>query len=214
MAETGVALAIVVDNKDDSGTGRVRVRLRSQPDQTLWARVATPTTGAGRGVYFIPEEGDEVLVAFERGDTRFPYVIGSLWNGHDRPPVTNTDGKNDVRLIRTRKGHLLTFNDGAKGRVELALNDGKHLSIDDDGIRLEDGQGNGLTIQGTPGALTIQTSGSITIKASRISIESSGTTDITAAGTLTLRGALVNIKHLHSARRSSASISSSAANRS
>lgn len=193
MAETGVALAIVVDNKDDSGSGRVRVRLGSQPDETLWARVATPMTGAGRGVYFIPEEGDEVLVAFEQGDARRPYVIGSLWNGQDRAPVTNADGRNDVRLIRTRKGHLLRFDDGAKGRVELALNDGKHLSIDEDGIRLEDGNGNGLTIQSAPGALAIQTSGSIRIKASQISIESSGTIDVKAAGTLTLRGALVNI---------------------
>jgi hypothetical protein len=98
-----------------------------------------------------------------------------------------------VRLIRTRKGHLLTFDDGAKGRVELTLADGKHLSIDEDGIRLEDGNGNGLTIQSAPGALAIQTSGSIRIKASQISIESSGTIDVKAAGTLTLRGALVNI---------------------
>jgi uncharacterized protein involved in type VI secretion and phage assembly len=193
MAETGVALAIVVDNKDDSGSGRVKVRLGSQPGEMLWARVATPMTGAGRGVYFIPEKGDEVLVVFEQGDARRPYVIGSLWNAQDRPPVTNEDGRNDVRLIRTRKGHLLTFDDGAKGRVELALNDGKHLSIDEDGIRLEDGNGNGLTIQSAPGGLAIQTSGSIRIKASQISIESSGTIDVKAAGTLTLRGALVNI---------------------
>ena len=193
MAETGVAVAIVVENKDDSGTGRVKVRLGIQPGETLWARVATPMTGAGRGVYFIPEEGDEVLVAFEHGDMRRPYVIGSLWNGRDRPPVTNTDGRNDLRLIRTRKGHLLTFDDGEKGRVELALNDGTHLSIDEDGIRLEDRNGNGLTIQSAPGAFAIQASGAISIKASQISIESSGTIDVKAGGTLTLRGAVVDI---------------------
>jgi uncharacterized protein involved in type VI secretion and phage assembly len=153
MAEAGVALAIVVDNKDDSGSGRVRVRLASQSGETLWAPVVTPMSGAGRGVYFIPEVGDEVLVAFEQADARRPYVIGSLWTTRDRPPVTNADGQNDVRLIRTRKGHVLTFDDGARGRVELALNDGKHLSIDDDGIRLDDGKGNGLTIQSAAGAL-------------------------------------------------------------
>jgi len=193
MAETGVAVAIVVDNKDASGAGRVRVRFGNESGETLWARVATPMAGAGRGVFFMPEEGDEVLVAFERGDARRPYVLGSLWNGHDKPPVTNADGKNDVRLIRTRKGHVLTFDDGAKGRVELALNDGKHLSIDEDGIRLEDGNGNGLTIQSAPDAIAIQTSGSIRIKASQISIESSGTIDVKAGGTLTLHGALVDI---------------------
>jgi uncharacterized protein involved in type VI secretion and phage assembly len=193
MAESGVALAIVVDNKDDSGAGRVRVRLGAGTGETLWARVATPMAGARRGVFFMPEEGDEVLVAFEGGDARRPYVLGSLWNGKDKAPVTNADGKNDVRLIRTRKGHLLTFDDGANGRVDLALNDGKHVSIDDDGIRLEDEQGNGLTIQSRAGALEIHTSGSIKIKASQISIESSGKIDVKAAGTLTLVGALVSI---------------------
>ena len=193
MAETGVALAIVVDNKDDSGSGRVGVRLEGQLGDTLWARVATPMTGAGRGVCFIPEEGDEVLVAFEHGDPRRPYVIGSLWTTKDRAPVSNADGLNDVRVIRTRKGHQLTFDDGANGRVELALNDGKHVSIDDEGIRFDDGKGTGLTIQSGSGALTIQASGSIRIKASQISIESSGTIDVKASGTLTLRGALVNI---------------------
>ena len=193
MAETGVALAIVVDNKDDSGTGRIKVRLEDSPGETLTARVATPMTGAGRGVYFIPEEGDEVLVAYEHGEPRRPYVIGSLWNSQDRAPLTNADGLNDVRRIRTRKGHLLTFDDGAKGRVEVALNDGKHLAIDDDGIRLDDGKGNGVTIQSASGAVTIQAAGSIKVKASQISLESSGTIDVKAAGTLTLRGALVNI---------------------
>ena len=193
MAELGVALAIVVDNKDDRGSGRVGVRLEGQTGDTLWARVATPMTGGGCGVYFMPETGDEVLVAFERGDARRPYVIGSLWNSKDRAPVTNADGRNDLRLIRTRKGHQLTFDDGAKGRVDLALNDGKHLSIDDEGIRFDDGHGNGLTIQSASGAVSIQASGSIKIKASQISIESSGTIDVKAAGTLTLRGALVSI---------------------
>jgi hypothetical protein len=43
--------------------------------------------------------------------------VGSLWNGNDKPPVTNTDGRNNIRTIRTRKGHALRFEDGAKGRL-------------------------------------------------------------------------------------------------
>jgi uncharacterized protein involved in type VI secretion and phage assembly len=195
MAQSGVAVAMVVDNKDESGTGRVKVRYpwHSQPRETYWARVATPMTGRGRGVYFIPEEGDEVLVAFERGDLRSPYVIGSLWNGTDRTPLTNADGRNDVRLIRTRKGHTLTFDDGATGRVQLELNDGKRLSIDDEQIALHDGNGNGLTIQSGSGAVTIRSAGRLVLQASQISIESSGTVEIKASATLTVRGALVNI---------------------
>jgi len=195
MAETGVAVAIVVDNTDDSGTGRVRVRYPWQGDaaETYWARVATPMAGAARGAYFIPEKGDEVLVAFERGDPRMPYVIGSLWNGEAPPPATNKDGRNDQRLIRTRKGHLLKFDDGASGSVRLELNDGKHLLIDDTGITIEDRNGNGITIQSATGALTIRSAGQLTLKASQISIEASGTIAVKAGATLTLQGSLVNI---------------------
>jgi uncharacterized protein involved in type VI secretion and phage assembly len=195
MAETGVAVAIVVDNTDDSGSGRIRVRYpwQSQPAETYWARVATPMAGANRGCYFMPEKGDEVLVAFERGDLRSPYVIGSLWNAEAPPPATNKDGRNDLRLIRTRKGHLLKFDDGAKSSVRLELNDGKHLAIDDNAITVEDRNGNGITIQSATGALTIRSSGQLTLKASQISIESSGTIAVKATATLTLQGSLVNI---------------------
>jgi uncharacterized protein involved in type VI secretion and phage assembly len=195
MAETGVAVAIVVDNTDDSGTGRIRVRYPWQGEsaETYWARVATPMAGNSRGCYFIPEKGDEVLVAFERGDLRLPYVIGSLWNADAPPPAANKDGRNDVRLIRTRKGHLLKFDDGPRGSVRLELNDGKRLSIDDNAIILEDRNGNGLTIQSATGALTIRSSGQLTLKASQISIEASGTIAVKAAATLTLQGSLVNI---------------------
>ena len=54
-----------------------------------------PMAGKERGAYFLPEVDDEVLVAFERGDMRFPYVVGSLWNGKDKAPASNGDGKND-----------------------------------------------------------------------------------------------------------------------
>jgi uncharacterized protein involved in type VI secretion and phage assembly len=195
MAESGVALAIVVENKDDSGTGRVKVRFPGQAEshETRWARVATPMTGNGYGTFFIPEVGDEVLVAFERGDLRFPYVIGSLWNGRNKAPLENADGQNDVRLIRTRKGHTLTFDDGARGRVQLELNDGKRLSIEGGSVTLQDGDGNGLTIESGSGAVTIRSTGRLTLKGSEISIEASGAMDIKASATLTIQGSLVRI---------------------
>src|SRR4051794_11476852 len=89
----GVAVAVVRENKDNSGLGRVQVSYPwySQPRASYWARVALPMSGKERGVYFIPEVGDEVLVAFERGDLRFPYVVGCLWNGVDKSPTTNAD---------------------------------------------------------------------------------------------------------------------------
>jgi uncharacterized protein involved in type VI secretion and phage assembly len=191
----GVAVAIVTENKDASGQGRVKVRFpwHDQPTNSHWARIAMPMAGASRGVYFLPEVGDEVLVAFERGDVRFPYIVGSLWNGVDKAPANNGDGKNDLRLIHSRKGHKLTFDDGAKGRVRLELSDGKHIEFDDQGLRLDDGKGNSIAFASNSGSVEIKAATSLTIKAPRITIEASGTMAIKAGATLTLNGTLVSI---------------------
>lgn len=91
----GVAVAIVTQNKDEDGLCRVKVRFpwHDKPRESYWARLAMPMAGDGRGTVFIPEVDDEVLVAFEREDLRFPYVLGALWNGKDKPPLANDDGK-------------------------------------------------------------------------------------------------------------------------
>jgi uncharacterized protein involved in type VI secretion and phage assembly len=191
----GVAVAVVRENKDDSGLGRVKVSYpwHSKPSESYWARIAVPMAGGKRGSWFLPENGDEVLVAFERGDLRFPYVVGSLWNGVDKSPITNKDGKNDVRLIQTRKGHKLTFDDGAKGKVQLELNDGKRVTIDDDGVQVNDGKGNSLVIQSNSGAITIEATSNLTLKAPQIAIQATGKLDLTASGNVTVSGALVRI---------------------
>lgn len=190
----GVATAIVRDNRDPDGLARVRVSFPwySQPEDMYWARLATPMTGNGYGMYFLPEVNDEVLVAFERGDLRFPYIVGSLWNGNDKPPVTNADGRNDIRTIRTRKGHALRFEDGAKGRLRLELNDGKALTIDDGGITI-DGKGARIVIDGANNAIAIESGLTLRIRAPQISVDASGTLDLKAGGTLTLRGSLILI---------------------
>lgn len=191
----GVGIAIVRQNRDEDGQGRVKVSYpwHSEPRESHWARLAVPMAGQGRGTYFLPEIGDEVLVAFERGDLRFPYVIGALWNGVDKPPERNADGKNDRRVIRSRKGHMLVFDDGRKAAVRLELHDGKRVVLDDDGIRLEDGKGNRLTIDSRGGAVKLEASGALTLKGASVRIEATGTIDVKASGMLGLNGAMVNI---------------------
>jgi uncharacterized protein involved in type VI secretion and phage assembly len=191
----GVAVAVVRENKDDSGLGRVKVSYPwySEQRESYWARVATAMAGKQRGTYFIPEVGDEVLVAFDRGDVRFPYVIGCLWNGSDKSPAVNDDGKNNLRVIRTRKGHKLTFNDGDQGLVQLELNDGKMLSIDDHGMRLDDKKGNSIVIDSDDGEITVQAAQRLSLKGVQVSIEASGTIDIKAGATLSINGTLVKI---------------------
>jgi uncharacterized protein involved in type VI secretion and phage assembly len=183
----GVAIGIVRENKDSSGLGRVKVSFpwHSQPQQSYWARVTTPMAGKKRGIYFLPEVNDEVLIAFERGDMRFPYVVGSLWNGKDPSPENNGDGKNDVRVIHSRADHKITINDGSQPLIQIELADGKRVTLNRDGIELDDKQGNKVTLQSSGGSITIQAATSLSLKAPQITVE--------ATGSLTLKGGVVQI---------------------
>lgn len=191
----GVAVAVVRQNKDDSGMARVRVSYpwHDQPRESHWARIAAPMAGKDRGAYFLPEIDDEVLVAFERGDLRFPYIIGCLWNGKDKSPANNGDGKNDKRVIKTRKGHVLEFDDGDRGSISLQLNDGKKLRIDDDGVTLADDKGNTLQIDSNGGSVTLEAKTSLTLKGPQVSIEGDTAVNIRSKGDLVVSGTMVRI---------------------
>ncbi len=166
----GVVIGIVTDNKHPDGEYRVKVKfpwIRStdagddEDFVSSWARITTPMAGLGRGVWLLPEVDDEVLVMFEHGDVRRPFVVGSLWNGKDVPPVgekapANTtdplgvdlelgevckdnkehDGKNPNRFIHTRSGHSLIFDDGAEdsdGKVVIKTKTGHTIVLNDKG---------------------------------------------------------------------------------
>jgi uncharacterized protein involved in type VI secretion and phage assembly len=108
----GVYRAVVTDIRDPEERGRVKVRLPSlDADQETWAELATLMAGDGSGTWFRPDPDDEVLVAFERGDLRHPYVVGALWSSGDRLPETDESGVNTVKTIRTRCGATITIDD-------------------------------------------------------------------------------------------------------
>ena len=191
----GVALALVTQNQDEENLCRVKVSYpwHEQLRESYWARLAVPMAGQDRGLVMIPEIGDEVLVAFEREDLRFPYVLGALWNGKDKPPIANEDGNNDKRLLQSRKKHTLLFDDGAIGVVELAHEKGRKVRLDDDGFVVQDENGNVVKVDSNSGAMTIEAKGQLNIKGATITIEATGTLELKAGATLTIRGALVNI---------------------
>jgi uncharacterized protein involved in type VI secretion and phage assembly len=191
----GVAIAVVTQNKDDDGLCRVKVSYpwHEKPRESYWARLATPMAGKERGFVTIPEVGDEVLVAFEREDLRFPCVLGSVWNGKDKPPFNNNDGKNDKRAFRSRKKHYLLFDDGTKGVVELAHEKGRRITFDDQGFSVQDESGNTVNVKSDSGDMTIEAKGQLKIKAASITIESTSKLEMTANATLTIRGTTVNI---------------------
>jgi len=191
----GVAVALVTKNKDDDGMNRVKVRFpwHDKPTESYWARLAMPMAGDNRGVVMIPEVGDEVLVAFEREDVRFPYVLGALRNGKDATPFKNDDGNNDHRIIQSRKKHYLLFDDGKKGVVEIKHEKGRKVVLDDTGFSVEDEKGNKISVNSDSGAMSIEAVGQLKIKAASITIEATSTIEIKASATMTIKGAMVNI---------------------
>lgn len=157
----GVTVGIVTNNKDEEGLGRVKVKFPwlSETDESYWARVLTPMAGKQRGIYFLPEVDDEVLVAFDRGDISSPYILGGVWNGQDKPPESNTDGKNNLRVIKSRSGHQIILDDTENAEK----------------ITIRDGTGkNQIVIDSKNNAISIEGEKDISIKAQgKISLESS-----------------------------------------
>jgi len=191
----GVATATVSRNDDPEGLGRVKLKLpwREPNFETDWTRIVTPMAGGGRGAVFLPEVGDEVLVAFDRDDVRYPYVLGALWSKTDKPPETNKDKKNDVRIVKSRKGHFLRFNDGqAKGSITIELSDGKKIEIDDDGIRITD-KLNKITLDAKGGSISIEATQSLTLTAPQITIQASASLDLKGGGSLSASAGIVRI---------------------
>jgi len=193
----GVAVGIVTNNQDPDALGRVKVRFPwlSDEDESQWARVAAPMAGNDRGVYFLPEVDDEVLVAFEHGDIRFPYVVGALWNGKDAPPASNGDGKNNVRVIKSRSGHIVKLNDeDGKETIEIVDKSGKNsLVVDTAKNTITITSDKDITLKASNGTITLDAQ-KVAVKSSDASkIESGAGLDVKASGTLNIKGATVNI---------------------
>jgi uncharacterized protein involved in type VI secretion and phage assembly len=186
----GVVVGIVTNNSDAGGMGRVKVRLPwlSDKDESNWARVAAPMAGNGRGFYCLPEVGDEVLVAFECGDMNFPYVLGALWGGKDKPPATNEDEENNVRVFKSRSGHVIRFTDkGGEEKIEIIGKDEKRrvvFDIADQKIQIECDTGD-IEVSAP--------SGTVKVEAQTVEVKSKGNMNLEATGQMTIKGATVNI---------------------
>lgn len=112
--------ARVIDNKDPERLGRIRVQFLWQELQTSnsitpWIRITQPHGGDDKGFYFIPEIGEEVMVAFENGNGEKPYVIGTLYHGKQHPGTPWPNSSNDIKAIRTRNGHTVEIHDVDSG---------------------------------------------------------------------------------------------------
>ena len=176
----GVYPALVSDIKDPDGQGRVRVKLPWSPDSDggtydAWARLATLMAGSNRGTWFVPSVNDEVLVCFEAGDPRHPYVIGALWNGSDSPPQSmDGSGNNYKKVIRSKNGVKVTFDD-QDGQETLLLETpgGQKVTLQDGPgtIKVEDANGNSVKLESA--GVTVIAQSKVTVQAATATISTS-----------------------------------------
>lgn len=172
-SRTGLQIGIVTDV--DSKKAMVKVILPHLSDEaaTGWARVAAPGAGNTRGIQFLPEVNDEVVVGFERGDINFPFVLGGLWNGKDTPPSQDALDSQMVaaRVLQSRSGHVITFDDKES----------------EGGITIKDSKGDTITISAKDTSITIESKKDIIVKAT-------GDLKMTATGDVKISGMNVNLE--------------------
>jgi uncharacterized protein involved in type VI secretion and phage assembly len=196
-----LVVGTVTNNNDPDQMGRVRVKYPSLSDseESAWARIATPSAGNARGLLMMPQVGEEVIVGFEHGDTRRPIVVGSLFNGKDKPGeelVQNKDGS--FSLLSDQKIHQHSKKD-----FEIKSDENMTVTIQKDktetisGNYKNEATGNGnLKAQ----QYTIEAGSSMSVKGVSVTVEASAsltlkgaTIDIQGSGPVNIKGAIINL---------------------
>jgi len=210
----GAVPAVVTEVKDDpDNLSRVKVKFPWLDDSfsSDWARVVFPGAGKDRGFVCLPEIDDEVLVCFEQGDFRRPYVLGGLLNGVALPKdagslVDAADGTIGVRAFTTRVGHSLKFTDADNGKGIKLSTGGEQvesLELDAAGHTITISSSGNITIKsgdsGTIGikagtSMTLEATSSLELKAPTVKINSDGQIQIKSSGQLALQGTQATLK--------------------
>jgi uncharacterized protein involved in type VI secretion and phage assembly len=178
--------AVVKDNMDLMGLGRVQVTLAGYPDVEPWAAVASPFAGSDYGLYAMPQIGDEVIVGFERGDALEPFVVGGMWSAMSMPPagIPQTDPQYK-RVLKTPNGHLFEFDD-LEQSITLKTTTDQEITLTPDEIKISVAEG--------AASITISLAGEVTIKATTQISMSAPAISLDAEGSLKLSGAAVSVE--------------------
>jgi Rhs element Vgr protein len=160
--------ALVTDNHDPKGLGRVRVKFywMDGAEKSPWLRVTTPHAGDGKGLFAMPEVGEEVIVGFEGDSPAKPYIIGSVYHGKAKSSFAN--GGNDIKVFQSRSGNKLVLDDKAGS------------------VTIQDSKGNSMVMDGK-GNITVKSTESIALNCDKSSLE------LKKDGTITLKGKIITI---------------------
>lgn len=160
----GVLMAEVSKTDDPKGLGRITVKFQVKGTlvESDWLQVMSFYGGADYGAFFLPQPGESVLVAFVQGNLSQPVVLGSLWNGGIKPPVPTTEKQQDVRIIKTKGGKQLIFDDSKSGQLTLIDEKKNTVTIDT--------ANNRISIE-SKGDLSITAAGQLTLKGKSVTIQ-------------------------------------------
>jgi phage protein D/phage baseplate assembly protein gpV len=213
----GVVVGLVTNNNDPNNTGRVKVKFPWLDDalESNWAPITAVGAGKSYGFMWLPEINDEVLVAFEHGDFDYPYVVGSVWNGQDKPPeqasAAVANGKVVVRTLKTTAGHIirLTEKSGDKKIEIIDSTTQTQITLDETNKKITIKSTGDIELNAT-GKMDIKAAQDITMSSSggnvkieglqvsvngktSVEVKSNGTGTVQSTGPLTVKGAVVNI---------------------
>lgn len=171
----GVYPAIVTKITDDDNIGRIEVKLpwlgADGADVRAMATLLTPYADDNQGFFVMPAVDTQVTVAFEAGDLRRPYILGSCWNGRESQP-SSPEEANNKRLIKTRAGSLLEFDDtDGAAKVTISMQSGHKLVLDDGAqqVTLAHSNGSQITINAA-GQINITANATVEVNASAVNV--------------------------------------------
>lgn len=202
---TGLVTAIVTDIADPQNLGRVKLKYPWLDDglESFWARLAAPGAGKETGVMFTPEVNDEVLVGFEHGSLDHPYILGGLWNGKDAPPFSPVGkGAVDIRSLKTRSGHQVTFHDkGGSEKIEIIDKTGNNKIVIDSASNKVTIDADMDIIVNAKGSVSVTAQQKVDVSGMDISVEGKGKVELKApqitvgdgSGIVTIKGTMVGI---------------------
>jgi phage protein D/phage baseplate assembly protein gpV len=206
----GLVIGIVTSVKDPEKAGRVKLKFPWLSDtyESDWARLVVIGAGSKRGLLVLPEVDDEVLVGFEQGDIRRPYVLGGLYNGVDKPKddpklIDSSAGKVNRRWFMSRSGHLISFDDGSDGGgIVIETGNSKHaLALSAAKSRVRITSSGDVVVEGggkvtiTAGAdLSIEAKTKLELKAQQVSLTGDSNVEVKSNAAMSVEGTTVNVK--------------------